>query len=42
MERDHALGAEHADITLVEYGSYHCPYCKGAHDVVSNLRDRFG
>ncbi|HYI88008.1 MAG TPA: Na+/H+ antiporter NhaA [Burkholderiales bacterium] len=42
MEREHALGADTADITLVEYGSYHCPYCKGAHDVVSNLRDRFG
>jgi len=42
MEREHALGANDADITLVEYGSYHCPYCKGAHDVVSNLRDRFG
>src|SRR5688572_98596 len=42
MEREHALGADNADITLVEYGSYHCPYCKGAHEVVSNLRDRFG
>jgi NhaA family Na+:H+ antiporter len=42
MEREHALGANDADITLVEYGSYHCPYCKGAHDVVSSLRDRFG
>ena len=42
MEREHALGENDADITLVEYGSYHCPYCKGAHDVVSNLRDRFG
>ena len=42
MEREHALGADTADITLVEYGSYHCPYCKGAHEVVSNLRDRFG
>src|SRR5687768_3814398 len=42
MEREHALGTNDADITLVEYGSYHCPYCKGAHDVVSNLRDRFG
>jgi len=42
MEREHALGANDAEITLVEYGSYHCPYCKGAHDVVSNLRDRFG
>jgi Na+:H+ antiporter, NhaA family len=40
--QDHSLGGEDAGVTLVEYGSYHCPYCRGAHDVVSNLRDRFG
>jgi len=40
--RDHALGEPQAGITLVEYGSYNCPYCQGAHDVISHLRDRFG
>lgn len=39
---DHALGAEGAEITLVEYGSYHCPFCQAAHEVIANLRDRFG
>lgn len=39
---DHALGNDGAEITLVEYGSYNCPYCQAAHDVVANLRDRFG
>ena len=40
--RDHCLGETGADITLLEYGSYDCPYCRGAHEVVANLRDRFG
>jgi NhaA family Na+:H+ antiporter len=39
---DHVLGSDHADITLVEYGSYACPYCHAAHDIVTRLRDRFG
>ena len=38
----HALGREDADITLLEYGSYNCPYCQAAHEVVARLRDRFG
>lgn len=41
-ERDHILGDANADITLVEYGSYACRYCHAAHQVVANLRDRFG
>lgn len=40
--RDHVLGDPDAPITLVEYGSYACEYCHVAHDVVSNLRARFG
>src|SRR5436190_21868487 len=40
-QSDHALGDPGAEITLVEYGSYNCPYCQAAHDVVANLRDRF-
>ncbi|HEX2256105.1 MAG TPA: thioredoxin domain-containing protein, partial [Afifellaceae bacterium] len=39
---DHILGAPGAEMTLVEYGSYACPYCHAAHEVVANLRDRFG
>ena len=40
--RDHVIGAETADFTLVEYGSYACTYCHAAHEVVANLRERFG
>ncbi len=39
---DHALGPDGADLTLVEYGSYACPYCRAANDEIAKLRDRFG
>src|SRR5688500_6564513 len=39
---DHALDDPLPPITLVEYGSYNCPFCHRAHDIVANLRDRFG
>jgi NhaA family Na+:H+ antiporter len=42
VQRDHALGDARADITLVEFGSYTCPYCHAAHAVMADLRDRFG
>jgi NhaA family Na+:H+ antiporter len=40
--RDHILGNTDAPITLVEYGSYACPYCHAAHEIIAALRDRFG
>jgi NhaA family Na+:H+ antiporter len=39
---DHILGGPHADITLVEYGSYVCSYCHAAHEVIGRLRVEFG
>jgi Na+:H+ antiporter, NhaA family len=42
VRRDHALGEAGAGITLVEFGSYTCPYCHAAHGVIADLRDRFG
>ncbi len=42
MAIEHALGGAHADFTLLEYGSYNCPFCQSAHEVATNLRDRFG
>lgn len=42
LRRDHVLGNPTAEMTLVEYGSYACIYCHAAHDVITNLRDRFG
>jgi len=42
LRRDHVLGSSGAEMTLVEYGSYACPYCHAAHGVITDLRDRFG
>ena len=41
-DRDHVLGSEGASLTLVEYGSYACPYCRAANEEIVRLRDRFG
>jgi protein-disulfide isomerase len=40
--RDHALGDEHAPITLVEYGDYECPHCGRAHPIVQEVLRHFG
>ena len=40
--RDHLLGNPAAELTVVEYGSYACPSCHSAHEVIAGLRDRFG
>jgi NhaA family Na+:H+ antiporter len=42
MDADHVLGDANAELTLVEYGSFNCPSCLAAHDVIANLRDHFG
>ena len=39
---DHVVGPDTADLTLVEYGSYACPYCRAANEEIAKLRDRFG
>jgi protein-disulfide isomerase len=39
---DHAQGREDAQVTLVEYGDYQCPYCASAYVVVRQLQDQFG
>ena len=39
---DHILGAAGAPITLVEYGSYACPYCRAANERLAEIRDQLG
>lgn len=38
---DHALGPEHARVTLVEYGDFECPSCKVAATTPTLLMERF-
>jgi Na+:H+ antiporter, NhaA family len=40
--RDHVRGSDDADVTLVEYGDFQCPYCGEAYPVVRELEERFG
>ena len=42
LGRDHVLGNPGAEMTLVEYGSYGCPFCHAAHEIIADLRDHFG
>jgi NhaA family Na+:H+ antiporter len=41
-ERDHILGYEQANVTLVEYGDLECPHCREVNPVIRELRDRLG
>ena len=40
--RDHIVGDAHAEITLVEYGSYDCPHCRAANARIAEVRDQLG
>lgn len=40
--RDHVLGPQDAQITVLEYGSYACPYCRAVNDHIVRLRHEFG
>jgi len=42
LDHDHVLGPPDAELTLVEYGSYACPYCHAVHESIAGLRNRFG
>jgi len=42
VSRDHALGPPDAEMTLLQYGSYACGRCHAVHEVVEELRSRFG
>lgn len=37
---DHVLGSQSAQISLVEYGSYACPYCRAANDRIIDVREK--
>lgn len=41
-ERDHVRGPASAEVTLVEYGDFECPYTRRARPVVRRLSQEFG
>ncbi len=38
---DHSLGAEHARVTVIEYGDFECPNCKMAAQMPELLLERY-
>jgi protein-disulfide isomerase len=41
QDRDHVLGAAEAELTLVEYGDFGCPFCFAASRPVRSLLERY-
>ncbi len=41
-DSDHILGPKNAPVELVEYADYQCPYCKKAHYIIKNLKEKMG
>jgi protein-disulfide isomerase len=39
---DHVLGPDNADVTIVEYADYQCPYSGRAHNALKDLGERLG
>ena len=41
-DTDHAQGNLNADLVIVEYGDYQCPYCGAAYPVLKELMKEYG
>lgn len=39
---DHKQGKKDADIVIVEYGDYQCPYCGAAYPVLKEIMNKYG
>ncbi|MEN2402559.1 thioredoxin domain-containing protein [Flavobacterium sp. MC2016-06] len=39
---DHAIGRTDAEIVIVEYGDYQCPYCGAAYPVLKEIVNKYG
>jgi formate-nitrite transporter family protein len=39
---DHVQGGDDAEVTLVEYGDFECPYCGAAYPILKRVQQRVG
>lgn len=39
---DHIIGNPDAEIVIVEYSDFECPYCKGFHGTMKKIMDEYG
>jgi len=39
---DHIQGSDDAEVTLVEYGDFECPYCGAAYPILKRVQQRLG
>lgn len=39
---DHIIGNPNAEIVIVEYSDFECPYCKGFHGTMKKIMDEYG
>jgi protein-disulfide isomerase len=42
VERDHIYGDPKAEVSLIEYSDFECPYCKRFHSTLKGLVDGYG
>lgn len=42
VEGDHVRGSPDADIVIIEYGDFQCPYCARAHPTLAGLQKQYG
>jgi protein-disulfide isomerase len=41
-ENDHVRGNPNADIVIIEYSDYDCPFCKNFHETMNQVMDTYG
>jgi len=39
---DHIIGNPNAEIVIVEYSDFECPFCKGFHETMKKIMDEYG